>query len=165
MPNEPVRAAPLSGWISTAASPALRQEAVAPPKPKSLTRFRREGGGQAKPSTTAGTTQAQTKAPGKPPVPPDPRQQCYTTLLMMAGFLALIYFLMIRPQKKQEQERKAMLEALKKGDRIVTSGGIHGQVVSVDEKTVVMKFGGEAGQRLTIDRSAVARVLQRGQEK
>lgn len=65
---------------------------------------------------------------------------------MLTGFLPLIiifvifYFLLIRPQQKRAKDHRTMLAALKKGDKVVTSGGIYGLVESVTENTVVLKI-------------------------
>jgi preprotein translocase subunit YajC len=58
-------------------------------------------------------------------------------LLIMFG---LLYFLFIRPQKKEQQKRQSMLEALKKGDRVITIGGVYGTIVEISDKTVVLKI-------------------------
>ena len=50
-------------------------------------------------------------------------------LLMMGVFFAIMYFMIIRPQQKRAKEHRAMLSALKRGDKVVTSGGLHGTVV------------------------------------
>ena len=57
-----------------------------------------------------------------------------TPFIFMAAIFAVFYFLLIRPQKKKEQERKKMIEELKKGDNIVTVGGLYGKVVQVDDR-------------------------------
>lgn len=59
-------------------------------------------------------------------------------LILMFG---VFYFLLIRPQQKKEKDRKAMIENLKKGDNVVTSGGILGTVVGVKDNIVVLKVG------------------------
>ncbi|GEM_PF-1021965 len=157
----PLKTGPLAGSTLFVRTLDL-QEAANPPTPRSVTRFRRSqgeaGGPGGKNAEGSGSTSTGTASPKAPPGAPDPQQQCMTSLLMMGGFFVLLYFLMIRPQKKQEQQRKAMLAALKKGDRVVTNGGIHAQVVSVDEQTAVLKFGNDPGQRFTIDRAAIGRV-------
>jgi len=64
----------------------------------------------------------------------------------LAGFLpiiilfAIFYFLLIRPQQKKAKEHKAMIENLKKGNRVVTSGGIFGTIVSIDETTLGLEI-------------------------
>ncbi|MFM7234850.1 MAG: preprotein translocase subunit YajC [Flavobacteriales bacterium] len=62
------------------------------------------------------------------------------TLLLMVGFFAIFYFFMIRPQMKKAKEQKKFQEAVKIGDRIMTIGGIHGEVIETDETTVVIKI-------------------------
>ncbi|MHC0035785.1 preprotein translocase subunit YajC [Pseudoneobacillus sp. C159] len=69
---------------------------------------------------------------------------------------ALFYFLLIRPQQKRQKAVQQMQTDLKKGDRVVTIGGLHGFVDSIDETTVVIKCGD--GSRLTYDRSAIREV-------
>jgi preprotein translocase subunit YajC len=61
-------------------------------------------------------------------------------LPMMLILFAIVYFLMIRPEQKKQKERQKMLDALKKGDKVVTAGGIHGTVNSVKDKTVMVKI-------------------------
>ena len=71
--------------------------------------------------------------------------------------LAIMYLLMIRPQAKRQKEKQKMLEALKKGDRIVTIGGIHGTVSGFkgkDKKAVIVKIDNHTS--MTLNRSAVA---------
>jgi len=111
------------------------------------------------PAEGAGTT-----APGQQPAPQQRPQDCYQPLLIFVPFLLIMYFLMIRPQQKEQKRRQAMLVAIKKGDQIVTTGGIHGQVAAVEEQTVVVKFGSADGQRFKVDRSAVARIVEQKAE-
>ncbi|PIE22027.1 MAG: preprotein translocase subunit YajC [Planctomycetota bacterium] len=110
----------------------------------------------------AGTQQA---APGQQVPPGTPRQACGTSeMLIFGAFLLVFYFILLRPQQKQEKKRRAMLEAMKKGDLVVTTGGIHGELLEVSERTVVLKFGSDAMQRLTLDRGKIAGILVDGQE-
>ena len=71
--------------------------------------------------------------------------------------LAIMYFLMIRPQAKRQKEKQAMIQALKKGDKVVTSGGIHGSVSGFkgkDGKTLLLQIDSNA--KITINRSSVS---------
>ncbi len=83
--------------------------------------------------------------------------------LYMIGFLVLIfalfYFVMIRPQRRKQKEHQQMTEELKRGDRIITIGGIHGQIESISEDIIIIKV--EAGTTLRMARSAVAGVQQK----
>ncbi|MGJ7920582.1 preprotein translocase subunit YajC [Neobacillus sp. LXY-4] len=71
---------------------------------------------------------------------------------------ALFYFLLIRPQQKRQKAVNQMQADLKKGDKIVTIGGLHGFIDSIDEGTVVIKCGD--GSRLTYDRNAIREVTE-----
>ena len=68
--------------------------------------------------------------------------------------------MILRPQQKRTKERQKMLDAVKKGDKIVTSGGLHGKVVNVDEKTILVDVGDN--MKLKFERSAVNAVTREG---
>ena len=70
----------------------------------------------------------------------------------------LFYFLLIRPQQKKQKAVQKMQNELKKGDKVVTIGGLHGIVVSVDEVKVIIKCGD--GSRLTFERNAIRDVVE-----
>ena len=61
------------------------------------------------------------------------------TLLMLVAMIALVYFMMIRPENKRKKEAEAMRNSLKKGDQITTIGGIVGKIVMVGEETIVIE--------------------------
>lgn len=65
----------------------------------------------------------------------------------------VFYFLLYRPQKKEQQRRASMLSSLKKGDRIITAGGIHGQITAINDKIVTIKVADKV--EINISRSAV----------
>jgi len=77
-------------------------------------------------------------------------------LLMFPAIIAIFYFLIIRPQNKKQKETKKMLETLKKGDRIVTIGGIHGTIQSVKTNTVIVRV--DDSVKLEFSRSAISSV-------
>ena len=78
-------------------------------------------------------------------------------LLPLVVIFAIFYFLIMRPQKKRQQEHENMVEALKKGDKIVTIGGIHGTVTQVDDDSVLAQV--DAGStKLRFDKNAIANV-------
>jgi preprotein translocase subunit YajC len=79
---------------------------------------------------------------------------------------AVFYFLMLRPQQKQEKKRREMLSALAKGDRVVTSGGICGTVIGLSEKSVVLRVSDDPVVKMEFLRGAVSQITARdGQEK
>ena len=66
----------------------------------------------------------------------------------------IFYFLLIRPQQKKAKEHQQMITDLKKGDRVVTSGGIHGQITSLDETLVTLEIAEKV--RIKVTRSSLA---------
>jgi preprotein translocase subunit YajC len=81
----------------------------------------------------------------------------FGALLPFLLMFAVLYFLLIRPQQKRQKQQKAVLEKLKKGDRIVTNSGIFGTIVNFNEKnkSVVLKVG-DGDLKLEVLRSSVA---------
>lgn len=69
-------------------------------------------------------------------------------LIPIVGTLVIMYLLVIRPQQKQHKETQSLLASLKKGDDVVTSGGILGRIHSVDEKVVTLDVGGGVKMRV-----------------
>ena len=78
-------------------------------------------------------------------------------LIMIVSFLAIFYFLLLRPQRKIQQEHRSMLSQLKKGDEVMTDGGIIGQVVHLTDERVTIKTA--ESTRLVIARPKISRVL------
>jgi len=76
--------------------------------------------------------------------------------LPFIAIIAIFYFLIIRPQNKKQKETQKMLAALKKGDRVVTIGGINGTIQSVREQTVVVKV--DDNTKIEFNRSAISTV-------
>ena len=82
-----------------------------------------------------------------------------TSLITFGMVIGIFYFMIIRPQKKRDKEAKAMLAAMKKGDRVVTIGGIHGTIVTVKDNTVVIKVDDSA--RIEFSKNAISTVTAR----
>lgn len=80
------------------------------------------------------------------------------TILMFGSVFAIFWFMILRPQKKQQDQRKAMLEALKRGDRIITSGGLFATVRDVKTDRVVITIGENV--KVEIAKHAVTGVLE-----
>ena len=78
-------------------------------------------------------------------------------LAFFAAIFAIFYFLLIRPQQKQKRERESMLSAVKPGDRVVMSSGLHGTVVKLSDHSVTLKVADQV--RLEFDRSAIGRIV------
>lgn len=78
----------------------------------------------------------------------------YTTIIMLVALLAIMYFFMIRPQKKQEKQVNDMRNNLQVGDEITTIGGIIGKIISIKEETVLLETSGDK-TKIRILKSAV----------
>ena len=70
----------------------------------------------------------------------------------------IMYFVMIRPQKKRQEQQKKLIASLKTGDRVVTNAGIHGLISNVKETTVLVKVADNV--KIEIDKSAITNVLK-----
>jgi len=85
--------------------------------------------------------------------------QLVTMLVTFGLIIVVFYFLVIRPQNKKQKDAKKMLESVRKGDRVVTIGGMHGFVESVKDDTVVLKI--DENVKVKFSKSAVSQVLER----
>lgn len=80
------------------------------------------------------------------------------SIIMIVALFVIMYFFMIRPQQKQQKELRNFIDNLKVGDKVVTSGGIHGKVRRVDTTTFDINIGGDVV--ITVDRGAVRPAAQ-----
>ncbi|MEE9430114.1 MAG: preprotein translocase subunit YajC [Melioribacteraceae bacterium] len=80
-----------------------------------------------------------------------------STLIMFGSIFAIFYFMIIRPQQKKAKERAALLDDVKKGNKIITSGGIHGTIAGLDEKTILLDVGNNT--KIKMERTAIGQVL------
>ncbi len=78
----------------------------------------------------------------------------FNSLLPIVGMIAIFYFFFIRPQQKKQKATKRYLEEVKKGDRVVTTGGIHGKITEIAETTVLMDV--DRGTKLLIEKSSIS---------
>ena len=78
------------------------------------------------------------------------------TFLPLILIFVVFYFFLIRPQKKKEDERKKMIEAVKKGDRVITIGGIHGTVEQVDDTSVLARV--DANTKLRFEKTSISTI-------
>ncbi|MDF2821786.1 MAG: yajC [Clostridiales bacterium] len=85
-------------------------------------------------------------------------QNWYSLILLWGGMIALMYFLLIRPQKKRQKAEANMRSAIKTGDWILTSGGIYGEVVDVLKEVLIVEFGNNKACRFTLHKDAILSV-------
>ncbi len=79
-------------------------------------------------------------------------------ILPLVLMFAIFYFLLIRPQQKRAKQRNTMLQALKKGDKVVTIGGMHGTIAEITDDRVVLRVNEQT--KLTFDRNAIQGVIE-----
>lgn len=80
---------------------------------------------------------------------------------MMAILFAIMYFLMIRPQKRREKERKAMINSVKSGARVMLTSGIIGEVIEVKESTLIVRIA--ENTKVELVRAAISQILEKGE--
>lgn len=76
------------------------------------------------------------------------------TLVMFGAIILIMYFLMIRPQQKRQKEHKAMLDDLKKGDKIITASGIHGTITDIDGSVLTIQIADNV--KIQFEKASVA---------
>lgn len=79
----------------------------------------------------------------------------FSSLVMIAGFIAIFYFIFFRPQRKQQKEHQEMVKNLKRGDKVSTIGGIVGEIVHLTNDIVTIKSG---DTRVEVERSKIGKV-------
>ena len=82
----------------------------------------------------------------------------FSSLIPIVLMFVIFYFLLIRPQQKKSKEHREMINRLKKGDRIITSGGLHGRITAVSETTMTVEIADKV--RVKIARGNVSQVVQ-----
>jgi len=82
------------------------------------------------------------------------------TFLPMIGIFVVFYFLLIRPQQKRAKETKAMLEALQKGDEVITAGGVVGRITKLADQYAVVQIAPNV--EISVQRAAISQLLPKG---
>ena len=85
-----------------------------------------------------------------------------TMLIMMALIFGFFYLLIIRPQQRQKRDQRTMIESLRRGDKVVTVGGMHGRVEQVKDTTVLLKVA--EGVKIEVSKASVAQLKERKEE-
>jgi preprotein translocase subunit YajC len=80
---------------------------------------------------------------------------------MFALIIGIFYFLILRPQQKRQKDRQKLLDAVKKGDKVVTAGGLHGTVAGLDDKTVLLQVSENV--KMKFERSAISTIVKEGE--
>ena len=88
--------------------------------------------------------------------------QGVSTIIMMVGLLAIMYFMMIRPQQKEQKRKNAMLAEMAVGDTVLTTSGFYGILIDVSEDTVIVEFGNNKNCRIPMQKACIAEVEKAG---
>lgn len=88
-----------------------------------------------------------------------------TTVIMLVFWLAVMWFILIRPQKKQQKEMDAIRNSVAPGDNIMTTGGFYGVVLDVVDDTVIVEFGNNKNCRIPMHKNAIAEVEKDTEEE
>lgn len=75
-------------------------------------------------------------------------------LILIGGIVIIFYFFMVRPQQKKQKDQKTYIESLKKGDQVITIGGLHGKIFAIEGDTVIVEV--DRGVKMTFEKSAIS---------
>ena len=87
----------------------------------------------------------------------------FASLLPVVAMIAILWFLLFRPQQKEQQRHREMIRALRKGDEVVTVGGLYGRIMAINEERISLKIAD--GVKVDVERAKVLRVLEKGAEQ
>ena len=82
----------------------------------------------------------------------------FMTIIMLVVWLVVMYFVLVRPQKKQQKQMDELRDSVKPGDNIMTTGGFYGVVLDVVDDTVIVEFGNNKNCRIPMHKNAIAEV-------
>ncbi len=91
----------------------------------------------------------------------DPGTGIMNTIIMFGLMFLILYFMIMRPQQKRQKERQRMIDNLKKGDKVITSGGLHGTIAGIDDKTLLVEIADKV--KVKVERGSVAGVTKEGE--
>jgi preprotein translocase subunit YajC len=84
------------------------------------------------------------------------------TFVMLGGMVLIFWLFILRPQQKKQKDRQKLLESVKKGDKIVTVGGMHGTVIGVEDKDILIQIADNV--KVKFDKSAISAVKAQGED-
>ncbi|NLI98359.1 preprotein translocase subunit YajC [bacterium] len=134
----------LLGQAPPQADPGKTQPPAAQVQSGSATQSQPQAEPQKTTQPQAGQQQQGQQKPGSP----------WLTWVLLLGILVVFYLIMFIPQRRRQKKHKEMLNALQRGDMVMTSSGIHGTIVKVKEETIIIKSGDKT--ELEIDKSAIS---------
>ena len=87
----------------------------------------------------------------------DPGQSMTSFLIMMGSIVLIFYFLIFRPQKKRQKQREEELSKIDKGDKVILTGGMHGTISAIEDKTVLVQVA--ENTKIRFEKSAISSVV------
>ncbi len=87
----------------------------------------------------------------------DPTGNLISTVIMFGAIFAIFYFMVMRPQQKRAKEREKMLSNVQKGDKVVTSGGLHGTIAGMEDNTILLQVSDNV--KLKFEKAAITTVV------
>ncbi|MBL7128982.1 MAG: preprotein translocase subunit YajC [Ignavibacteria bacterium] len=81
----------------------------------------------------------------------------FGSMLPFILIILVFYFLILRPQQKRQKDKQKMLQSVKKGDKVITAGGMHGQVEGVEDKIVLVKIAD--GIKVKVEKSSIGNIV------
>jgi preprotein translocase subunit YajC len=87
----------------------------------------------------------------------------FASLLPVVAMIAILWFLLFRPQQKEQQRHREMIRALRKGDEVVTAGGLYGRIMALSDERISLKIAD--GVKVDVERAKVLRVLEKGADE
>ena len=84
-----------------------------------------------------------------------------STLIMFGSIIAIFYFMILRPQQKKQKQHQQMIESVKKGDKIILSGGLHGTVAGLEDKTILVQVAENV--KMKFEKGSISNVVREGE--
>ena len=84
-----------------------------------------------------------------------------STLVMFSLIIGIFYFMILRPQQKRQKERQKLLESIQKGDKVITVGGMHGSVIGLEDKIVLVQVADNV--KLKFEKTAISSITRDGE--
>lgn len=87
------------------------------------------------------------------------------TIIYVIAFIAIVYFLMIRPSQNEQKKQNAMKQSMEVGDYIVTTSGFYGEIIDISEDDIIVEFGNNKNCRIPMKKEAVATLEKKESNK
>ncbi len=88
----------------------------------------------------------------------------FMIVLYIVVIVAMMYFMAVKPQRKQQKEMQALMDSLEKGDYVLTTSGFYGVIIDITEDDVIVEFGNNKNCRISMQKKAIAQVEKPNQE-